>query len=84
MVFISPVMLAMMLSSGFPLDEALRMVPAVLDDDMAKAQILDAASLTAEGTSVDASAAGATKVKVFNWNNFTQLNRVNPAITLGL
>ena len=50
----------------------------------AKAQILDAASLTAEGTSVDASADGATSVKVFNWNNFTQLNRVIPAITLGL
>ncbi len=53
-------------------------------NDMAKAQILDAASLTAEGTSVDASATGATKIKVFNWDNFANLNRVNPAITLGL
>lgn len=53
-------------------------------DDMAKAQIIDAASLTAEGTSVDASASGATKIKVFNWDNFSKLNRVNPAITLGV
>lgn len=53
-------------------------------DDMAKAQIFDAATLTAEGTVVDASADGATKVKVFLWDNFTNLNPQNPAITLGL
>ncbi len=53
-------------------------------DDMAKAQIMDAASLTADGTLVDASVSGATKVKVFLWDSFTSLNRQVPAITLGL
>jgi len=50
--------LSMMISGGFPLDEAMEMVPAVLDDDMSAAQVNEMRSRIAEGMSFEDALAG--------------------------
>lgn len=51
-------------------------------DDMLKAQIINAAD--GNDAFVNAKEDGATKVKVFLWDNFNALNPVVPAVTLNL
>ncbi len=53
-------------------------------DDMAKAQIVNVADMVDDNAFVNATAEGATKVKVFLWDNFNGLNPLAPAVTLGL
>ncbi len=53
-------------------------------DDMLKAQIVNVADMVDDSALLNATADGATKVKVFLWDSFSGLNRKTPAVTLNL